>query len=108
MMKLGYYIDTHGFHAPVKYHDTLGYLQEKVGGYIEYLPINDELAIIVNEEGKIMDLEINVIASRIIRYLGIKDIIVGNCMIVATNGEQNETLSINQLQYIKHLIRESA
>ena len=40
--------------------DTLQSMQEAVGGYIEeYMPFDDDVALVVNEEGKINGLPLN-------------------------------------------------
>ena len=40
--------------------DTLPSMQEAVGGYIEeYMPFDDDVALVVNEEGKINGLPLN-------------------------------------------------
>lgn len=44
----------------IEIEDTLEAMQETVGGYIEeYLPFDDEVAIICNEEGKMTGAELN-------------------------------------------------
>lgn len=45
---------------PIEIEDTLEAMQEVVGGDIEeYMPFDDEVAIICNEEGKMNGLELN-------------------------------------------------
>lgn len=39
--------------------DTLEYLQGYVGGYIDVVRLNDEIDLVINDEGKIHDLPIN-------------------------------------------------
>lgn len=44
----------------VEINDTLEAMQELVGGYIEeYMPFEDEVAIVCNEEGKVNGLPLN-------------------------------------------------
>lgn len=44
----------------IEIEDTLEAMQETVGGYIEeYMPFDDEVAIVCNEEGKINGAELN-------------------------------------------------
>lgn len=72
-------------------------LQEKVGGYIEELcPFDDNVAIICNEEGKLNGLPFNRAVfdedGRII------DVIVGNFLIVGTDDESGEYISLTEDQ----------
>ena len=65
--------------------DSLKFMQEKVGGYIEILPIapNDGMCyMVLNEEGKIHGLPVNNVASRLVSY----DIIVGD-VLLCSEGE---------------------
>jgi len=64
--------------------NTLGKFQELVGGYIEIVPANDDKSIlmIVNEEGKLSNLENNII------WMG-HDNIVGNVAFIQ-NGDDGE------------------
>ena len=44
----------------IEIEDTLEAMQETVGGYIEeYMPFDDEIAIVCNEEGKMNGAELN-------------------------------------------------
>ena len=44
----------------IEIEDTLEAMQETVGGYIEeYMPFDDEVAIVCNEEGKMNGLPLN-------------------------------------------------
>lgn len=44
----------------IEIEDTLEAMQETVGGYIEeYMPFDDEIAIVYNEEGKMNGAELN-------------------------------------------------
>lgn len=70
---------------------SLNSLQEYVGGWIEAVyPFEDEVAIVCNEEGKIMGLEQN-------RFLmsdnEVVDVICGNFLIVGLGEEDFESLS---------------
>ena len=56
-------------------------LQIIVGGYIEIVPLGDERIMVVNEEGKIHRLPLNVRATCIVNGAGIADTIVGNVLI---------------------------
>lgn len=61
---------------------TLEELQKAVGGYIEIVPIDKEYSLVVNEEGKLMGLPINEVATRLyrkVRYTN--DFIVGEALL---------------------------
>lgn len=42
-----------------EFEDTLEYLQGYVGGYIDVVRLNDEIDLVINDEGKIHNLPIN-------------------------------------------------
>lgn len=62
----------------------LKYLQNIVGGYIEIIPLQgtDQL-LVINEEGKLKDLPVNEIATKMLRacYPPVRDFIVGNAVL---------------------------
>lgn len=59
----------------------LQYLQSVVGGYIEIVGVGDDL-MVLNEEGKIHDFDINVQATEIFQsFHGPIDVIVGDVII---------------------------
>ena len=60
---------------------SLEELKTIVGGYIEIVPLSDERIMVVNEEGKIHRLPLNVRATCIVNGAGIADTIVGNVLI---------------------------
>lgn len=68
---------------------SLEELQKFVGGYIEIIHVaNGELCMVVNEEGKILGLPINHIATRLHICLNTRpffDVIVGNVLICGSN-----------------------
>lgn len=51
-------------------------LQEIVGGYIECVYMNDKIQMVVNEEGKILGLPINVAASSLVGQCIVGDVLV--------------------------------
>jgi hypothetical protein len=59
---------------------TLPELQKIVGGYIEIAQTDSALMMVLNEEGKLMGLPVNVIASALYRYRS-TDHIVGNVLL---------------------------
>ena len=63
---------------------TLQELQGFVGGYIEMVFLNDTRIMVVNEEGKLDELPINVRATEIIRQAGILDTIVGDALVCSS------------------------
>lgn len=65
----------------IDFKDNLKELQTIINGYIEYYLIDKNLCLIVDEEGKLKQLEINKNASKLAKY----DIIVGNVLVVKTN-----------------------
>jgi hypothetical protein len=62
-------------------HFTLKELHAIVGGYIEMVFLNDTTVMVVNEEGKLDELPLNVRATEIIRQAGITDTIVGDALV---------------------------
>jgi hypothetical protein len=60
---------------------TLKELQGFVGGYIELVFISDSRVMVVNEDGKLDELPINVRATEIIRAQDITDVIAGDALV---------------------------
>lgn len=61
---------------------TLEELKSIVGGYIEIIPLDDFYSMVVNEEGKLLNLPINEGATRYYRKSrNTDDFIVGNALI---------------------------
>ena len=73
-------------------------LQEAVGGYIEAvrLPFHDSV-MIVNEEGLLLGLKINIIASEIANQP-----IVGNALILGVDGEEFTDITDDMIKFIKY------
>ena len=66
----------------VEIEDSLEAMQQLVGGDIEeYMPFEDEVALICNEEGKYIGLEAN-------RRFG-NDVLVGTFLIVGSDGSED-------------------
>lgn len=81
---------------------TLEYLQEKVGGWVQAVPMIGELSgltLWVNEEGKFSDLPLNELATAVweLSY-GETDFIVGNAILTAGEGYDGETLGLTSEQ----------
>ena len=61
---------------------TLEELKSVVGGYIEIVQLTEDYLMVINEEGKLLDLPINVVATRVYRASrNTEDFIVGNVLI---------------------------
>lgn len=60
---------------------TLENLQNTVGGYIEAIPLTDELVVICNEEGKLRGFEPNML-------LPWGDMLVGTIIILGVDGDE--------------------
>ena len=84
---------------------TLEDMQAAVGGYIEAVyPYAEEVAIVVNEEGKLEGLPLN----RALRHEDTKeiyDIIAGPCFICDCSGENFESLTPEQAQRYEQMFR---
>lgn len=66
--------------APLRIENTLQAFQDFVGGYIETITIADDLCIVCNEDGRLMNLPPNC------TICGVA--FVGNIMIVKTDGAE--------------------
>ena len=79
--------------------NTLEAKQELVGGYIEcvYLPNDDNVVLICNEEGKINGMKLN-------RDIG-HDIIAGPFLIVGDDYENGDFKSLTEDQILKYKMR---
>ena len=84
-------IKTDGTRYPVQpangTHFTLGELQTVVGGCIELVELDGSTTMVVNEEGKLIPLSLNLEASRIFRahHPASKDFIVGDVLVCNNN-----------------------
>ena len=76
--------------------NTLEDMQKLVGGYIEYTYLNgcDDVAIVCNEEAKLLRLPFN-------RYIG-HDIIAGNFFVVGISLTNDDTCSLTKEQIDKY------
>lgn len=80
----------------------LGYLQKQVQGYIEVVDsgIADDILFVINEEGKLNDLPPN-------RYYGRSDVICGDILVLADDGEGDfTTLSEEQIKAVMEYFEE--
>ncbi len=72
-------------------------LQEAVGGLVQAVDFTPNLTIWVNEEGKLIGLPINPMATFLWeRYFGLTDFICGNVIFTGGTGEEGETLGLNE------------
>lgn len=99
-------ITTKGEYIEREIEDKLEVLQDIVGGYIEYVDLSqDGLTMIVNEEGKIYDLEYNLGATLLYdaTHMG-HDMILGNVIILRDKDGENIDIEKEDIDTIKKLI----
>ncbi len=83
--------------------DELEDLQKAVGGYIEVVPLSDTAAMVVNEEGKLLNLRLN---RWIIGREGrVRDVLCGTFLIVGVNGEKFTSLTEAQTDWYADVFR---
>ena len=102
-MLKGILLRTDGTYEVVEYNDTLETLQKYVGGLIEYVQISSKgIDMIINDEGKILGMDINYNATRLFAY----DIIVGDALVVRTENGENVSLTDEDIKTILEEIGE--
>lgn len=72
--------------------DSLKFLQDKVGGYIEFIDLPKQNAVmVVNEEGKMHNLPTNVFATALFyqNYTHLRDFIVGDVVFLNAEADEN-------------------
>ena len=79
--------------------NKLRVLQDYVGGYIETLKIADDVVMIFNEEGKMLDLAPNFFVG------AIGDVIVGPVIIAGEDGDEFASLSEENIAFIGGILR---
>ena len=79
--------------------NTLKMLQDLVGGYIETLKIADNVVMIFNEEGKLLDLAPNFF------FGAIGDVILGPVVFCEEDGEEFSSLSDNVIELLSGILR---
>lgn len=79
--------------------NELKVLQDLVGGYIETLKIADNVVMIFNEEGKLLDLAPNFFVG------AIADVILGPVIIVGEDGDEFTSLSEDNIAFISGILR---
>lgn len=86
-------------------------IQNLVGGYIEVLPLKDNLVMIIDEEGKLKNRQKNELATAILQYyVNTSDYIVGHALLVCTNEEDFEDFNLKEyynevMQVLKSRLR---
>lgn len=81
----------------VKIQHTLKNMQNIVGGLIEYVELEHNVDLICNEEGKLLNLELN-------RLLG-NDVIAGTFFIAGQHNGDTISLSRKQIKKYKKIFR---
>ena len=79
--------------------NELKVLQDLVGGYIETLKIADNVVMIFNEGGKLLDLAPNFFVG------AIADVILGPVIIAGEDGEEFTSLSEDNIAFISGILR---
>lgn len=70
-------------------------LQEAVGGLIQAVDLTPRLTMWCNEEGKLMGLPVNPVATAMwTRYFGETDVIVGDVVFTGGSDEEGETTAL--------------
>ena len=95
----GLLVEPYELPKEIEIDNTLEAKQELVGGYIEcvYLPNDDSVVLICNEEGKINGMKLN-------RYIG-HDIIAGPFLILGNDYENGDFKSLTDNQILKYKMR---
>ena len=88
----------------IEYENDLDALQNIVDGYIEYVYLQNNMCMIINEEGKLRGMEYNELATRLIPF---QDFIVGNALIVGTKDGENISLSDSEIEILLSKIKGS-
>ena len=83
-------------------------LQNAVGGYVQVIELEDDFTMWANEEGKLLNLPVNEIATVIweVRFGLDTDIICGDVVFTGGMDEDGETLTISEanLQRLAELV----
>jgi hypothetical protein len=89
--------------------DSLKFLQNAVGGYIEFIDLPKQKAVmVVNEEGKLHNLPTNVFATALFyqNYTHLRDFIVGDVAFLSAEGDENGDPSGFSDQQVANLLNE--
>ena len=78
--------------------ESYALLSGAVGGYIECVNLRHDIDMWVNEEGKVLDLVLNPVGTRIwTTFYGPTDTIVGNVIFTGGVDENGETLGLSDV-----------
>lgn len=76
--------------------DEYNQIRDAVGGLIQPVDLKPDLTLWCNEEGKIIDLPLNIIASHMWeRSFGPTDIILGDCVFTGGTDDEGETIELS-------------
>ena len=78
---------------------SLEIFQSIVGGYIEVFPFQDNILMVLNEEGKINDLPLNFILAN----ENYEEQIVGNVFFTSRNDVDFDSLNEEQIEILKDM-----
>lgn len=86
---------------------TLESIQEQIGGWMETVRIADDLLLVINEEGLLMDLPVNFVTCVIDRgTVQVVHEIHGDVFFVGVLGEDFHSLDKEQVQRVKKMFRQ--
>lgn len=94
-MVRGLYIKSNGLVLIKEVEDKLHNYQDLVDGLIDYISIDEGVDMIIDDEGKLKEKQINTIATLLLNWN--EDYIVGDVFIVGVN-EEGETISLTDRQ----------
>lgn len=79
-------------------------IQNQINGYIQVIPLKDNLVMVVDEEGKIKNKQKNELATTIFQYyVNTEDYIVGHALLICTNEEEFEDFNVKE--YYKEVMQ---
>jgi hypothetical protein len=93
--------------------DSYQKLRDAVGGLIQPVDLREELTIWVNEEGKLINLQPNVIGTHMWeKSFGMTDVIVGDCVFTGGTDDEGDNHSLStawlrQLQEMADTLRKA-
>jgi hypothetical protein len=71
-------------------------LQDAVGGWVQSVPLANDLSIWLNEEGKFSDMKMNTVATMLwTRFYGMTDFVVGDVLFAGGPDAEGETNDIS-------------
>jgi hypothetical protein len=106
----GLHIEAGGTYALVQYDPrerdaTLAFMQKLVGGWLEAAPIfTDALTMYCNEEGKLLGLPVNVVATLMLDPR-VEDVIAGDVLIVGGPDEEGYDTTLPVATFLGNFYR---